>query len=548
MGDPLKKVQPGQRLRVPAQTFNTFIDVARDYLGRRQGQGGGPLAERPQQGVVRVKNSSGADRGRFEVLGIDAPLFGPGDNEREFANGAALVGVTPTADHVGLFVILLEPLKDGCIGRGLVQGLTPVHIRVDEGCEDLGFADVCTDEGEECPYLVLAAQGAAQVLYLAPAADPPADPDVRWALVRVSNASLGPAVRNWSARVTGVYNSDGDPWTSYALHGWQAFVSAHPLYENGTPDETTVLWLKLSADCGGAEVGYRDVAVGDDVGYVIAPPIEVIPGSDPPANYDGWVYPHGEADGATLSALQHADGGPGIVVDEASDPFSPKVSVDLAAVPGLEFDAVGDAGKLRVLPDGTHGIALDAAGVQVKIDLGLQFSSGSVKAKPDTARGLDVDASGLFVDLVAEHGLEFSAGDLQVKANGAKGVGVDADGLKVKTADADGLAFDGTTGDLKVKPSATKPSVELLADGVAVKINEADGGLEHNEAGLQVKIKVDGGINVDADGILHDAPGVVYWTETAGYFIKGIKTDALGHLKSVYVQDAQGEPHWHDLP
>jgi hypothetical protein len=96
--------------------------------------------------------------------------------------------------------------------------------------------------------------------------------------------------------------------------------------------------------------------------------------------------------------------------------------------------------------------------------------------------------------------------------------------------DADGLECDGTTGDLKVKPSATKPSVELLADGMAVKINEADGGLEHNEAGLQVKIKADGGINVDADGILHDAPGVVYWTETAGYFIKGIKTDALGHL------------------
>jgi hypothetical protein len=83
---------------------------------------------------------------------------------------------------------------------------------------------------------------------------------------------------------------------------------------------------------------------------------------------------------------------------------------------------------------------------------------------------------------------------------------------------------------------------------VAVKINEMDGGLEHNEAGLQAKAKADGGITVDADGIFHDAPGVVYWTETAGYFVKGIKTDALGHPKSVRVQDAQGEPHWHDLP
>ncbi|MGC1275725.1 MAG: hypothetical protein WBC44_18605 [Planctomycetaceae bacterium] len=31
MGDPFKKVQRGDPLRIPAETFNTFIDAAKDF-------------------------------------------------------------------------------------------------------------------------------------------------------------------------------------------------------------------------------------------------------------------------------------------------------------------------------------------------------------------------------------------------------------------------------------------------------------------------------------------------------------------------------------
>ena len=36
MGDPFKKVQRGDRLRIPAETFNTFIDAAKDFRNRTQ--------------------------------------------------------------------------------------------------------------------------------------------------------------------------------------------------------------------------------------------------------------------------------------------------------------------------------------------------------------------------------------------------------------------------------------------------------------------------------------------------------------------------------
>ncbi len=38
MPDNLKKVKSGDALVIPAQTFNTFIDAARDFRSRQQGR------------------------------------------------------------------------------------------------------------------------------------------------------------------------------------------------------------------------------------------------------------------------------------------------------------------------------------------------------------------------------------------------------------------------------------------------------------------------------------------------------------------------------
>ena len=63
----LTKVQSGDSLNIPAATFNTFVDSARDYLQRQQGTGGKPTQAFQQTGIVPIKNASGADVGRFAV-------------------------------------------------------------------------------------------------------------------------------------------------------------------------------------------------------------------------------------------------------------------------------------------------------------------------------------------------------------------------------------------------------------------------------------------------------------------------------------------------
>ena len=174
MGDPLRKVRSGEKLAIPAETFNTFIDAARDLKERRQRRGTRARQEVRQSGVVPVRNDSGADRERFEVLGVDSLIYGPADNEEEFKNRPALVGVTPTeADHAGRFVVLTEPVADGGIGRALAAGVSPVRVDVTD--PEHGFADVADGD---CGHLAGGSEGAAQVLWKGPGTG------VLWALVR----------------------------------------------------------------------------------------------------------------------------------------------------------------------------------------------------------------------------------------------------------------------------------------------------------------------------------------------------------------------------
>jgi hypothetical protein len=81
MGDAMKKVQSGDRLKIPAKTFNTFIDAARDFQDRQRNVGRDARPQQPRPGIVFVKNSSGEDADRFAPLGLGGILYTPEDNE-----------------------------------------------------------------------------------------------------------------------------------------------------------------------------------------------------------------------------------------------------------------------------------------------------------------------------------------------------------------------------------------------------------------------------------------------------------------------------------
>jgi len=208
----LQHVQSGQPLRIPASDWNKIIDATRGFFEKQATQGGGPAtAGGRQTGIILVKNASGADQNRFAVLGIDAPIILPGNaasggHEEEFKRQVALscvVPVVPThSSGGGRFVILLEPLAAGGIGRACVDGVCVVRLRVPHNLSTVAQADVVDGDST---VLELTSGGGAQVLWREDAATSPGD---AWAVVR-----LGATTRvGYWARINGSADQSGNVW------------------------------------------------------------------------------------------------------------------------------------------------------------------------------------------------------------------------------------------------------------------------------------------------------------------------------------------------
>ncbi len=173
-GDALQKVVGGQRLRIPAGAYNSFVDSALDFQRRQRDQGAKSRPAQVQSGIILVRNDSGGDRQRFDVLGVAGPLYGPSDNLDEFKNRPAVTGVTPlVADHKGRFVVLMEPVRAGGLARALAVGVSPVTVDVED--EAHKFADVADGI---CGNLASGSDGAAAIMWKEPGTG------LHWALVR----------------------------------------------------------------------------------------------------------------------------------------------------------------------------------------------------------------------------------------------------------------------------------------------------------------------------------------------------------------------------
>lgn len=173
-GDAFKKVLAGQPFAMPADFYNALVDATKRDKSARETSATGATAVRSTT-IVRVKNNSGEDRARFEIMGIDEPIIGPAANLQQFQSEVALTGVTPVLpDHLGKFVILLEPTPAGRTGRAFVSGVCPVKLN--SGNPDDSFAEIID---EECGALQPCPLGSAQILWR--------DTDSNWAVVRLGN-------------------------------------------------------------------------------------------------------------------------------------------------------------------------------------------------------------------------------------------------------------------------------------------------------------------------------------------------------------------------
>jgi hypothetical protein len=229
----LKKVKPGDPLVIPASTFNTFVDVAGDFLRRQhqQGQTGTPAGR--QSGIVLVKNTSGADRNRFDILGVDGVVIAPADNLDGFKNQVALVGVTPASSHAGRFVILQEPIVAGEVGLAVAAGVCPVKVNVAAESDTLAEA-VTGDAGK----LASGATGSAIILWKETGTG------VKWAVVRLGSPAGGAAaipVKLTASAGGGSYTGKEQVWSGSA---W-----------SDKPGAATITCINLSETTGGCTSG-----------------------------------------------------------------------------------------------------------------------------------------------------------------------------------------------------------------------------------------------------------------------------------------------------
>jgi hypothetical protein len=181
-GDPFKNVTPGQRLEIPAAAYNAFLEAARRTRGQLHETDRDDETQFRQTGIVKVKNATGEDLGRFAVVALNAPIISPGDNLQEFQNKVTFDGVKPVdpAKHAR-FAILLEPLAVDTIGRGIVAGVTPVRLRVNP----TQLYDYAAVDPEQTGWLRNVPHGTARVLWVEPGGS-----SERWAIVRLDDGDF----------------------------------------------------------------------------------------------------------------------------------------------------------------------------------------------------------------------------------------------------------------------------------------------------------------------------------------------------------------------
>jgi hypothetical protein len=117
----MRKRNRGQSLELHAGDWNRLCDMARQGIG----QGPGVGASSNALGLIWlwVKNTSGADRSRFDCMSLGSLVFDVETNVRQDVIFEAL-----TADPTKTPIVLQEPIAAGRIGRAAISGVTLAKV------------------------------------------------------------------------------------------------------------------------------------------------------------------------------------------------------------------------------------------------------------------------------------------------------------------------------------------------------------------------------------------------------------------------------------
>jgi hypothetical protein len=137
------RIEPRQKLStaISARAWNRAQDAADIVLGERARFGADSTAIEKASNIVLIRNDSGSDVPWLGVLGIASVAINPvggtlggidaaSDRAREFVRRPLLVGGTPSLSTYSSFVVAMEPIPIGAIGRAAVGGVFVCRVDV----------------------------------------------------------------------------------------------------------------------------------------------------------------------------------------------------------------------------------------------------------------------------------------------------------------------------------------------------------------------------------------------------------------------------------
>lgn len=165
--DEFSPVSAGEPLQIGAKWFNAVSAAAKAYARGKTGTGAGGLdADWPGALLVTVRNDSGADRSRGEVLALGAsitdasPLIDAATIPYEAQRDPVLKGTTPAGGSSEWFAILPEPIPTSKFGKAVVAGFAVATVNVTDATHTHAIAT-----GSDCTKLTSALSGAARIVW-----------------------------------------------------------------------------------------------------------------------------------------------------------------------------------------------------------------------------------------------------------------------------------------------------------------------------------------------------------------------------------------------
>jgi hypothetical protein len=206
-GDPYRKALPGEKLRIPAVTWNRVLDMVSASSDLTAGQ---EFSYRQPNLRLYCQNNTGTGVDRWQVLAITGVTPTPsgvtGAASLQFQHSPAVIGVATTADTGGAFVVAVEPILAGNLGLVAIDGVVQVKLNVTNASDKFASPAAASRE------LTTSSSGQASILWKEAGTGAG-----KWGLVRIGSGAggggmkLGKITGSWMLNTTAlIYEHNGD--------------------------------------------------------------------------------------------------------------------------------------------------------------------------------------------------------------------------------------------------------------------------------------------------------------------------------------------------